>query len=637
MCNKNKKIKAVIALTICLEIFLTGCGNLLEDIIRHENFKHRILERRRLEQEQKEEEYVKKQEMAVSLPEERFQSSIIQEDENYIYICSSFRIVKIDKEEMHQEILWENKNASKGSEEYIYETGCGLLIGDKIFFVEEAEDEDGWYNKTILSVINIDGSGHKKLYDFEFYSSTIFFYNGELIVADGKNTWYFAIEENGDIRKVTANDSANEKCFVNLEQGYSSVYYQNNGCKELLVAECLEKLGYWIVRNKDYELVKWKPETGEEVLLGGSLVSFSEQYILISKWEENAWNVYKIDSNTFEKELLVQYDTRQDVITADDEYLYVRGNKETGFLYYEKVSLKDGTKTEIFRQKQCEIGFYSYNYIMDCVCLNGYIYYVGEKNYNFYVVRRSIDNPSRAEILGEAFYETGISEVGVLRSYHESIYSKKNPELLLGQIDLSWLEIDKRFLGAKKINVYLARLQSENVEYERESVKWMNEELEEEDEIYWPAYSYSSVVSHIDFFNNTYVSFCQEEYDYMGGAHGMPYRVGLTFDLNTGERLFLQDIVKDSEVKLKETITAYFAQKIEADPDGFWDDAIETVRTYAGYDSSFYLTEEGIVFYYAPYYLSCYAAGFQTVVIPYEEFDMKINVDSDSQILLYSA
>ncbi len=74
--------------------------------------------------------------------------------------------------------------------------------------------------------------------------------------------------------------------------------------------------------------------------------------------------------------------------------------------------------------------------------------------------------------------------------------------------------------------------------------------------------------------------------------------------------------------------TKHFTNYINEEPAGFWDEAIDTVRESAGFDSDFYLTEGGLVFYYSPYDLACYAAGFQQVTIPYSEFDIKIPIDA---------
>ena len=66
------------------------------------------------------------------------------------------------------------------------------------------------------------------------------------------------------------------------------------------------------------------------------------------------------------------------------------------------------------------------------------------------------------------------------------------------------------------------------------------------------------------------MSFCQQEYDYQGGAHGMPLWIGLTFDLETGERLSLPDVIANSEEELNSIVTEYFAEYINGNPEEFW-------------------------------------------------------------------
>ena len=104
----------------------------------------------------------------------------------------------------------------------------------------------------------------------------------------------------------------------------------------------------------------------------------------------------------------------------------------------------------------------------------------------------------------------------------------------------------------------------------------------------------------------------------------MPNWIGFTFDLNTGERLFLSDLIGNSEEELKEIVVRYFDAYMSEMPGNFWEDALTVVREGTGFSSDFYLTEDGICFYFSPYSLASYAAGFQEVIIPYEEFDMKI-------------
>ena len=104
----------------------------------------------------------------------------------------------------------------------------------------------------------------------------------------------------------------------------------------------------------------------------------------------------------------------------------------------------------------------------------------------------------------------------------------------------------------------------------------------------------------------------------------MPIWTGFTFDLQTGARLSLTDIIGNSEEELKEIVTRYFAEYISQAPEAFWEDALDTVRENINFNSDFYLNENGITFYFSPYELASYAAGFQEVTVPFEEFEMKI-------------
>ena len=114
-------------------------------------------------------------------------------------------------------------------------------------------------------------------------------------------------------------------------------------------------------------------------------------------------------------------------------------------------------------------------------------------------------------------------------------------------------------------------------------------------------------------------------------AHGILYRIGYTFNLQTGDRLVLEDVIANSEEELKDIVTKYFGEMILTDPGYYWDDALDTVREWTDLESSFYLTEGGIRFYFGPYALAPFAAGFPEDTIPYEEFEMKIPVGNPPQ------
>ena len=405
--------------------------------------------------------------------------------------------------------------------------------------------------------------------------------------------------------------------------------------------EAEEKFGYLVLRDENYEVVKVDPKSGEEEKLPAELLqmeAYNEGNFLCVAGNK----LYLVDSKTLQINKTIQYDNSVsyiDVITTDEEYAYVTyvtedESEHTQKCVFEKVSLETGDRSVIFEQEQMVgVGAEFSIYLSDIVVKNGYLYYAGAEDYQLYMMRRSLANPSEEEKLGEAFYDSGIGEVGTIQSYYERTYSRTMPDVLLTETDLEWLQVDEKFAGADKINRYLEEEQNKNIEYENGNVEWMEEMIKEYGEDGISHSSYSSTLSEIAYFDGRYVSFCQQEYDYQGGAHGMPLWIGLTFDLETGERLSLPDVIANSEEELNSIVTEYFAEYINGNPEEFWEDALDIVRDEICFESDFYLTEDGIKFYFHPYALSSYAAGLPEVTIPYDEFEMKISLQSGEKEL----
>ncbi len=114
---------------------------------------------------------------------------------------------------------------------------------------------------------------------------------------------------------------------------------------------------------------------------------------------------------------------------------------------------------------------------------------------------------------------------------------------------------------------------------------------------------------------------------FMGGAHGIYSEIGYNYDVQTGERLSLRDIMPDVSglnTVLKEKLLEKY------DPEEFFDlegalenydaDVTEYQEGEEKYPYNFTLTPLGIVFYFGPYELASYAAGSQTVMIGYDEY-----------------
>lgn len=576
-----------------------------------------------------------------AFPQEE-KSCLIEEDSDYLYLCGSYQLLKLNKATGESTVLWENKKDFEGLDYRLYSDGQGFLFGDRIYFIEAYRDEELGSECKALSVICTDGTGYQRLHQLDAYSSgSMVLLDDELYVdapdEEGNAGWLcYQFQEDGSL-----SESSRPELEELVRQGYSQLSYTDNGRRKLLMPEAEEKFGYLVLRDENYEVVKVDPKSGEEAKLPAELLqmeAYNEGNFLCVAGNK----LYLVDSKTLQINKTIQYDNSVsyiDVITTDEEYAYVTyvtedESEHTQKCVFEKVSLETGDRSIIFEQEQMVgVGAEFSIYLSDIVVKNGYLYYAGAEDYQLYMMRRSLANPSEEEKLGEAFYDSGIGEVGTIQSYYERTYSRIMPDVLLTETDLEWLQVDEKFAGADKINRYLEEEQNKNIEYENGNVEWMEEMIEEYGEDGISHSSYSSTLSEIAYFDGRYVSFCQQEYDYQGGAHGMPLWIGLTFDLETGERLSLPDVIANSEEELNSIVTEYFAEYINGNPEEFWEDALDIVRDEICFESDFYLTEDGIKFYFHPYALSSYAAGFPEVTIPYDEFEMKISLQSGEKEL----
>lgn len=160
--------------------------------------------------------------------------------------------------------------------------------------------------------------------------------------------------------------------------------------------------------------------------------------------------------------------------------------------------------------------------------------------------------------------------------------------------------------GIKKINSFYKNQRTEEIQSFKDYINEGTLGVSITDELTY----------EVTYNKNGYISILQSGYMYAGGAHGMPYRIAHTFDLNTGKEITLKDIFDLKESELTAKIARAFNKTIKADPDGgYWTDefggsAIKTVKKTAGYNSPFYLTKKGVCLYYNPYDLACYARGF---------------------------
>ena len=637
--------KGILIAAILLGIVLYGCGTSGESEVEvavsveqeaqeDKGSRQSGKEAESLEETQAEEESL----AAVSLWSEDEYAATVLEDENALYFVGEDHIRKIDKKSGEEAFIWESPEGRKVDQKWVYDSARGILVNDRIYFIESWESQEKDTEAAAnyaLSVVCTDGTGYERIKKVQMnLDEVLILLDGVLYYEEVRNSYSlngYAVDQNGNLimeEEVVAK-------VENVPDGYVLPYYYENGYRTMSAVESKSRFGYYLLRDENYHLCKIDPETGKKEKMpdyfeGYSLNGINEKFLLFVSYLEEQMYLYELKTGAVRS--LGAFDSGSAIIAMDEEYLYLQrtvyGDDFTQH-HYEQVCLKNGNVTDLFEiDKITGLNIDNPQALMDITILNGYLYYPGVQDYKLFVMRRAVEMPNAEEVLGSAFYDSKISEIGSVKTYKENMYSQNNPEWITASVDLEWLVIDGRFPGAARINKILEKEQQLNIAYENENAAYQDElYIEYGEEYSLSAFSLDSNISPIYYWDGMYLSFVQQSYDYSGGAHGMPYWNGYVFNLHTGEQLGLSDIVSDDEIQIKGLVTQYFTEMYNKDPDMYWDDAVDTVFEYTTLDSQFYLTEEGIVFYFGPYELASYAAGFQEIVVPYSAWNMKIELE----------
>lgn len=117
------------------------------------------------------------------------------------------------------------------------------------------------------------------------------------------------------------------------------------------------------------------------------------------------------------------------------------------------------------------------------------------------------------------------------------------------------------------------------------------------------------------------ISLYFDAYQYTGGAHGITVRTSDTWDLKAGDRMQLSGFFPEGfkyREYIFEQIDAQIREMTESGENYFFEDSAELVRQTFN-ESSFYLTEQGVVIYFQQYDIAPYSSGIVEFTLPYSE------------------
>lgn len=170
------------------------------------------------------------------------------------------------------------------------------------------------------------------------------------------------------------------------------------------------------------------------------------------------------------------------------------------------------------------------------------------------------------------------------------------------------------YKGIKKINQYLTKEMNQWFVSQKDNIKNAKKES-----VYDPFYPHGDEVTYqITYNKSNLVCVLLQGYYFSGGAHGMPYRIAHTFNLKTGKIVSLTSLMSGNSKTIKNRIVKAFEKVINNAHEEYWESAMKIVTDTKLVKMNYYLTQDGICFYYSPYDLAAYARGFVEATVPFK-------------------
>ncbi|AGX41382.1 DUF3298 and DUF4163 domain-containing protein [Clostridium saccharobutylicum] len=189
--------------------------------------------------------------------------------------------------------------------------------------------------------------------------------------------------------------------------------------------------------------------------------------------------------------------------------------------------------------------------------------------------------------------------------------------------DLDYLKEDikiPQLIGGndeKKINL-INSIINKNIlpkanEAEEISKQYFDINVQEKPRFPYEVYSTYNITSD----KNSFVSFYDDYYEYLGGAHGLTSRTSYTIDKNKEELLNLKDLFA-SGYNYADIINNEIREQIKKNPQDYFDSGSEFKGI--GENQSFYIDDDNLVIYYQLYEIAPYVKGIPEFKIPLSTF-----------------
>lgn len=463
-----------------------------------------------------------------------------------------------------------------------------------------------------------------RLMDLSALPTSLYAADGILYVKGYGMELYYALKEDGSLGDELRRENT---IYAKAPEGSTDLYRDS-------LPSLAKRFGYLAVQNNGVLTIADLEGNHERTLDVATTLSdlqFDSEFFFGVQHDGEQSSIVKYSVDSLEPVVLHQTSDSLSLLQYYDGRLYYMVNDMTGEFgkrsSFYSIAVDGSGEPQLVATMNTEpgtTGFYSYYgsfYLAD-----GYIYRQKIKDYGVYIEKTPVADAGKdGELLAVPLYQSGLKELGHVTSEERQIPCECG-EKTAAQYYVEKLVIDGDSDAAKNMNRVLEAAAESQVGYGESLADNVGEEWVHDDSFSMSTLQYE--ISDVTYLDERY--FCVEATgsEYMGGAHGMPYREYYIFDRQSGKQLGLSDIVSTPEEELKKIVAGHFREYAERTNATFEtpEELEQTVIGRVNYRFPFYLTQDGVVFYFTPYDIAPYAAGFPEVTVPYSELELKIRI-----------
>jgi hypothetical protein len=206
----------------------------------------------------------------------------------------------------------------------------------------------------------------------------------------------------------------------------------------------------------------------------------------------------------------------------------------------------------------------------------------------------------------------------------ERTFKYNNTEVLILSINYPIINIKYNPRAEQIINNQIAMNVNEYMKYSRHLYNQAVKGLKDSQANNYPFHSYSAYMEYnITYNENCHLSAYNDKYEFTGGAHGLTARSSDSWELCTGKHLSLNDFF-DPNANYRQFITDEITRQAEYNNQqnsGIYFEDYESLIIKSFDQHNFYLTPQGITFYFQQYDIAPYSTGIAEFIIPYNKIN----------------